>query len=384
MTTVADGTTQERALTVSSLTVKLKSLIEGRFSRIYIEGEISGFRLYPSGHAYFTLKDEGAQMPAVMFKSSYDRCRAKPALKDGAKVMLYATASLYPQRGSCQLVVLAAKPTGEGDLMQKFLELKAKLADEGLFDTARKRLLPPLPRRIGLVTSTAGAVVHDMCRVMMRRCPNIEIRICPAVVQGVEAPRSVIAALGYFNAAPDGWRPDVVVVARGGGSMEDLFCFNDESLVRAVAASQAPVVSAVGHETDFTLCDFAADVRAGTPSIAAELVVPVLDDLRQKLDRANSSIASALRGKYQWFAQRIDGLGDRLVSSLRLALSSSESSLRELTAKLEMLSPYAVLDRGYSITVAGDGTVVKRTSDVKPGDMLTTRLADGTIVSEVK
>ena len=377
------GKSQEQPHTVTSLTAGLKGAIERDFTKVYVEGEISGWRPYPSGHVYFTLKDSGAQIAAVMFKSSFERCRARGSLRDGAKVLVYANATLYPQRGSCQLVVLAAKPLGEGDLMQKYLELKAKLEADGLFAVSRKRALPYLPRRIGLVTSPAGAVVHDMCRVLMRRFPNLEIRIFPATVQGPDAPRSVVAGLDHFCAAADGWRADVIVVARGGGSFEDLFCFNDETLVRAVAASSIPVISAVGHETDFTLCDFAADVRAGTPSIAAEIAVPVLGDLVRKLDRASSSIASSLRGKYEWLAQRIDGLGDRLGSSLKFSLSGAESSLRELKSMLAMLSPYAVLDRGYSITVAADGGVVKRASDVRRGDILTTRLAEGTIESEV-
>jgi len=377
------GKSQEHPLTVSSLTTELKSLIEGSFTRVYVEGEISGWRPYPSGHVYFTLKDPGAQIQAVMFKSSFERCRVRSALKDGAKVLVYANATLYPQRGSCQLVVLAAKLLGEGELMQRYLELKAKLEAEGLFDPSRKRRIPFMPRRIALVTSPAGAVVHDMCRVLVRRFPNVEIRLFPAAVQGADAPRSVVAGIGLFNAAQDGWLADVLIVARGGGSFEDLFCFNDESLVRAVAASRIPVISAVGHETDFTLCDFAADVRAGTPSIAAEIAVPEMSEIVRKLARANSSLAAALRGKYEWFAQRIDGLGDSLTSSLRLRLAGAEGALRELASKLALLSPYSVLDRGYSLTTASDGTVVKSSADVSPGDVVTTRLASGSMTSEV-
>ena len=377
------GKSQEHPLTVSSLTTELKALIEGNFTKVYVEGEISGWRPYPSGHVYFTLKDPGAEIQAVMFKSSFERCRVRSALKDGAKVLVYANATLYPQRGSCQLVVLAAKLLGEGELMQRYLELKAKLEAEGLFDPSRKRRIPFMPRRIALVTSPAGAVVHDMCRVLVRRFPNVEIRLFPAAVQGADAPRSVVAGIGLFNEARDGWLADVLVVARGGGSFEDLFCFNDESLVRAVAASRIPVISAVGHETDFTLCDFAADVRAGTPSIAAEIAVPEMSEIVRKLARATSSLAAALRGKYEWFAQRIDGLGDSLTSSLRLRLSRSEGALRELASKLSLLSPYSVLDRGYSLTTAADGTVVKSSADVSPGDVVTTRLASGSMTSEV-
>lgn len=380
------GRSQEHPLTVSALTLELKRLIERDYTKIFVEGEISGWRIYPSGHVYFTLKDAGAQIQAVMFKSNLARCAARESLRDGVKVLVWATATVYPQRGGCQLVVLAAKLVGKGDLMQRYLELKARLGNEGLFDPARKRPIPRMPRRIGIVTSPAGAVVHDMCRVMMRRFPKVEIRIFPATVQGDEAPRCIISGIEYFNAAGadggDSWA-DVVIVARGGGSFEDLFCFNDEALVRAVAASRIPVISAVGHETDFTLCDFAADVRAGTPSIAAELAVPVLSDIEGILDRARTAIAAALRGKQEWLAQLVDSLGDRLASSLKLALAGAESSLRELRSMLSALSPYAVLERGYSLTTDGDGNVVRNASSVKPGDRLTTRLAEGVIVSEV-
>lgn len=373
------GETQENPYSVSDLTSGLKSAIERGFSRIYVKGEISGWRLYPSGHAYFTLKDGFSQIAAVMFKSSLERCRAAAALKDGAEILAYANATLYPQRGSCQIVVLAAKIAGEGDLMRKYLELKERLEKEGLFDPARKRPLPFLPRRIGLVTSPSGAVVHDMCRVLSRRMPNVEIRICPAAVQGADAAQSVAAGVGYFGSGE--WNCDLVIVARGGGSFEDLFPFNDENLVRTVAASPVPVISAVGHETDFTLCDFAADFRAGTPSIAAETAVSEKREIMRRLDRAEASLAAALRGKYEWFAQRIDSLGDALASSLKFAVSAVSSRLGVQTAKLEALSPFAVLERGYSLTSDASGAVVKDASKVKDGDTLFTRLAKGVVES---
>lgn len=421
------ASTQEHPFTVSALTMELKALVEGRYSRIYVEGEISGWRPSAAGHAYFTIKDGGAQMSAVMFRSALERCRARAALKDGAKVLLYANASFYVPRGECQLVVLAAKPVGEGDLMQRYLELKAKLEKEGLFDASRKRPLPALPRRIGVVTSPTGAVVHDICRVLMRRFPRLEIRIFPAVVQGDAAAASVAEGLRRFGEDP-GWRADVVIFGRGGGSFEDLFCFNDETLVRAVAASPIPTVSAVGHETDFTLCDFAADVRAGTPSMAAELVVPEYSVLVRRLADASSSIVSALRGKYEWYAQRVDGLSDDLgvtlwrfeadarkrldalsgrvalagagmesacglaghrvsrhaeamAAALRLRLVREEAALSSLVAKLDLLSPYSVLERGYSLTTDAAGRVVRSASDVAPGDLIRTRLRDGSIES---
>lgn len=370
--------------TVSGLTEQLKTALESRFARIYVEAEISGWRLYPSGHAYFTLKDSGAQISAVMFSSALARCRAAADLKDGAKVVVYGNVSVYAPRGNYQLIVLAAKLAGVGDLMRQYLELKARLEAEGLFDKARKRPLPFLPRRIGLVTSEAGAVVHDMCRVLGRRFPALEIRLFPCQVQGAAAAASVMRGIEYFN-GPDagGWRADILIVARGGGSFEDLFCFNDESLVRAVAASEIPVVSAVGHETDFTLCDFAADVRAGTPSIAAEIAVPEMSELRRRLDRLLAAVASAVRGKYEWLAQRLDHLHDGLSAALRESLSDAGSTLRLLSEKLALLSPYAVLERGYSLTTDASGRVVKCAADAPVGAKVTTRLASGVLESVV-
>ena len=395
--------------TVSSLTSELKTALETRWSHIYLEAEISGWRLYPSGHAYFTLKDSGAQISAVMFKSSYEACLRKhpgieTQLKDGAKVLVYGNVTVYAPRGNYQLVVLAAKLVGEGDLMQQYLELKAKLEAEGLFDPARKRLLPFMPRRIGLVTSEAGAVIHDMCTVLMRRFPALEIRLYPSLVQGGGAPASIIAGIRYFNSDEE-WKADLLIVARGGGSFEDLFCFNDEALVREVAASKIPTISAGGHETDFTLCDFAADKRAGTPSIAAEIAVPCLADLKAQISDCRLRLVSALRGKGEFFAQRVDQLSDALGASLEIALANSERRLARVTPRLEpalklhmqraearvqkaeaqlrAYSPYGVLERGYSLTTADDGSVVKDASVLKNGDVLTTRFAKGTVSSVV-
>ena len=401
---------------VSSLTAELKATLEARWTHIYVEAEISGWRLYPSGHAYFTLKDSGAQVSAVRFASSLARCKAKDALKDGAKVLVYGNVSVYAPRGNYQLMVLAAKLVGEGDLMQRYLELKAKLEKEGLFDAARKRKLPFLPRRIGIVTSEAGAVIHDMCTVLTRRFPALEIRLYPCLVQGDAAAATIIAGIRHFNGLPSeqringpaerGWTADLLIVARGGGSFEDLFCFNDEALVREVAASRIPTISAVGHETDFTLCDFAADVRAGTPSIAAEIAVPLLSDLVSQLATRNSQLATALRSRGEFFAQRVDQLSDGLVSALKIAQSNAErrlerarprlmpalklslqraeSRLENAAAKLKAYSPYGVLDRGYSLTTAADGSVVKDAKRVKAGDILTTRLAKGSVESVVR
>ena len=411
--------------TVTSLTAGIKRTLEGGYRRIILDGEISGWRRYPSGHCYFTLKDDGAQISAVMFAGSYEACRAKDGLKDGAKVSVFGSVTVYPPRGNYQITVLSAKLAGVGELMRRYLELKAKLEGEGLFDASRKRRLPFMPRRIGIVTSEAGAVIHDMCTVIARRFPDVHVRLWPSLVQGDSAPASIVAGVRYFNSGE--WTPDLLIVARGGGSFEDLFCFNDEGLVRAVAASGVPTVSAVGHETDYTLCDFAADVRAGTPSIAAELAVPVLADIRSQISDLRSSMASALRARGEYFAQRVDHLSLSLGSSLAMAASAAASRveraaprlghaltlavsgaataverakprlsaalalvmqragarIEKAEARLVAYSPYGVLERGYSITTAADGSVVRDASSLRRGDEIATRLARGSVSSVV-
>ena len=417
-------------MTVSQLTGLIKAKLEGDFRLVDVEGEISGWKLYPSGHAYFTLKDEGAQIPGVMFSSSLSAAlEADPSLgkslRDGAKVKARGSVSVYPPRGAYQFVVRRIRLSGEGELMRKYLELKAKLAAEGLFDSSRKRPLPFLPRRIGIVTSESGAVIHDMERVFTRRFPGIHIRLFPALVQGEDAPRTIIAGIDYFNSNP--WA-DIVIVARGGGSFEDLFCFNDEALVRAVAASAVPVISAVGHESDFTLCDFAADVRAGTPSIAAEIAVPLKSELAAKLDDLKLRLAVSLRSKGETFAQRFDHVSDGLVRALRLSLERAGTKLENASkalvlslrskgetfaqrldhasdglvralrlsheragAKLEnarralaLLSPYAVLDRGYSLVTDEAGAVVKSAASLSPGAVVRARFAEGCATARIE
>jgi len=380
---VAASGQHPQPISVSALTASIKAALEPRLSRIYVEAEISGWRLYPSGHAYFTLKDSGAQISAVMFASALARCRAAAELKDGAKVVVYGNVTVYAPRGNYQLVVLAAKLAGVGDLMRQYLELKAKLEAEGLFDRSRKRPLPFMPRRIGIATSEAGAVIHDMCNVLLRRFPALEIRLCPCQVQGAAAAASIVHAVEYFNSPDVGWRADLLIVARGGGSFEDLFCFNDESLVRAVAASAVPTISAVGHETDFTLCDFAADMRAGTPSIAAEIAVPVMADLAGRVAELGRSMAASLRAKGEFFAQRLDHLADALSASLAMRRERLETRLARAADRLRLLSPYGVLERGYSLTTTADGALVRDASALRRGDRLKTRFAAGEVESEV-
>ena len=385
--TMSEALERPQIFSVSHLTNLVRQSLEGRFKNIDVEGEISGWKVYPSGHAYFTLKDESAQISAVMFSSALEAAvSAEPVLLEklcnGAKVKVRGSISVYPPRGQYQFVVRRIKLAGVGELMLKFLELKARLQAEGLFDESRKRKLPFLPHRIGIVTSEAGAVIHDMQRVFSRRFPGVELKLYPALVQGSEAPRTLIEGLNYFNR--NQWA-DVVVIARGGGSFEDLFCFNDEALVRAVASSDLPVVSAVGHETDFTLCDFAADKRAGTPSIAAELLVPVRTELMAKVEDLKMRMVMVLRSKGENFAQRVDYVSEALARSLERYHERSRNLLQGLERSLSLLSPYGVLDRGYSlVTHRTTGRVVKSSAEISPGEVLDIRFAQGSSAVEVR
>ncbi len=371
----------EGPLSVSELTRKIKGLLEGEFSSVDVEAEISGWKVYPSGHAYFTLKDEGAQIGAVMFAGALSACAQRALFKDGAKIKARGSVGVYAPRGNYQLVVRRMKLVGEGDLMQKYLELKEKLQKEGLFDRARKRKLPYLPKKIGICTSEAGAVIHDMARVFNRRFPYLQLRLFPCVVQGDEAPSSVMKALEYFNRE---WKPDLIVVARGGGSFEDLFCFNDEALTRAVANSAIPVVAAIGHESDFTLTELAADLRAGTPSIAAELSVPEYAKEQDRLNRYMVSLRNAMTAKGEWFAQRLDHLSDGLGAALELYGEKIGRRLEKVSTRLALLSPYAVLDRGYAIVSKAGGEVVKDSGEVADGEELDIRLGKGALKAVAK
>ena len=423
---MADKDQKIKVYGVSELTDAIKDLFR-RFDKIYVEGEISGWKVYASGHAYFTVKDENAQLSCVMFSSAMARCKAAPRLRDGAKVCLYGRLDVYAPRGSYQMVVLAAKIAGEGDLMARFNELKERLGKEGLFDRGRKRRLPFLPHRIGVVTSPSGAVIHDMCTVLTRRFPNLEIRLYPVKVQGPGAKEEIVEGIRFFNRPSSDWVPDILIVGRGGGSIEDLWAFNEECVVRAVAASGIPTISAVGHETDFTLCDFAADVRAGTPSIAAEIAVPVrselvdqvnglaerlkraperagevyaqrIDHLTLRLSSALRSSASAAEARLSRSAQRLlpalkdavvvaerrlSALDQKLLPSIRESVSGCERRLVAAEAKMKLLDPNNPLKRGYTLTFDADGAIVRSVSAVRQGDVLTTRFADGEIVSSV-
>ena len=442
-----------KVYSVTEITDAIRMLVAASAYRVAtVEGEISGWKVSANGHAYFSLKDENAVISCAMFAGPLAACAYRERFKDGAKVQMWGRIDVYPKRGSYQLVVQRARMAGEGELMAKLNELKAKLAAEGLFDESRKRRLPYLPHRIGIVTSPTGAVIHDMVTVLSRRYPNVEVRLYPAKVQGDGAAEEVVSGIEYFNdpARNGGFEADVLIVGRGGGSVEDLWCFNEEPLVRAVAASRIPVVSAVGHDTDYTLCDFAADRRAGTPSIAAEIAVPVKDDLVRKLEAlagratmaathlvetstqysdnlamrlaaslkeaasdrsgrladararlapalrcahsdAQTAVASlsarlapALQGAHSAALASASALSARLGPAARLGMASAESRFARAADKLGLLSPYAVLERGYSLTTDSEGNVVTSASQVKRGGLIRTRLHDGEVESVVR
>jgi len=388
-------------LTVTQLTNRIKDLIEGAFPDIWVEGEISNLSIPQSGHAYFTLKDEHAQVRAVLFRSA--QRFLKFTLQHGIQVICRGRASVYEPRGEYQLILDYIEPKGVGALQLAFEQLKAKLEKEGLFDFNRKKPLPVLPRRIGIITSPTGAAIRDMLRVIKRRHPKMHILIYPVPVQGAEAAPAIAEALRYFNREQNA---DVLIVGRGGGSLEDLWAFNEEAVVRAVHASRIPVISAVGHETDYTICDFAADLRAPTPSAAAEMVVEseesfqqsirslevrLLRSMQQTLQlsraslRENMRILGDPRRALELHAQRIDELAGRLALGLNHQLQKDRALLLSLTSALDHLNPLGILSRGYSITKKlPAGAIVKDASQLNPGDLLSTRFYHGSVLSRVE
>jgi exodeoxyribonuclease VII large subunit len=434
------STGQRAVFTVSQLTEKLRGLLEEKFPMVWVEGEISNFKVYGSGHAYFTLKDAGAQIRAVLFRNRARRIRFEPG--DGLHVLAMGSVEIYPQRGEYQLVVELLEPRGLGALQLAFEQLKARLAAEGLFDERRKRPLPRYPRSIGIVTSPSGAAIRDMLRVIGRRFGELHIVLAPCRVQGDGAAEEIAQGIRDLNAFG---AVDVIIVGRGGGSLEDLWAFNEEAVARAIVASKAPVISAVGHEVDVTIADFVADLRAPTPSAAAELVVrekqalvDAVADLRHRLHRAigrrleqERRRATALAGRRvltdparplrDWH-RRVDDARTRLTRAMdhylrraahrfelataglrsaspraRLArdrhrherlegrlraealrvLEARRHRLRIAAGRLDSLSPLAVLGRGYSLTRTPDGGVVRSARQVAPGQDVKVLLQEG-------
>ncbi len=411
-----------KILTVSQLTRDIKEVIENVFEAVWVEGEISNLSRPASGHLYFSLKDEAATVRCVMFRSAAVRLKFEP--KDGTKALVSGRISVYERGGQYQVYVQTIEPRGQGALQLAFEQLKKKLVAEGLFDEGRKKDLPFLPQAIGIVTSATGAVIRDMLHVLGRRFPGFHVVLNPVRVQGEGAAEEIAAAVAEFNRLDN---VDVIIVARGGGSLEDLWAFNEEAVARAIAASALPVISAVGHETDYTIADFVADRRAPTPSAAAEIVMPARAELVVRIQTNLRHLRQALADAVPQYAQRVDdlmegltrglegllgteqvraqGLAQELARAMETRLRSDKALLdglaqelpRIITSRLhtervrldgllsglEALSPLAVLKRGYSLTTAADGKVVLRGRDVKPGDRLTTRLAEGRLTSEV-
>ena len=407
-----EHTNRPDAFSVSQLNEYIKMLLEGNpnLKDVWVQGEISGAKLYSSGHLYFSLKDSDSVISAVMFKNSMMRMEFDP--ENGMKVVAHGRVSAYPPRGQYQFIVDRMIPDGAGALAVAFEQLKARLGAEGLFDPARKRPLPAHPRRIGVVTSPSGAAVHDIIRVAKKRCPSTEILIFPSLVQGAEAPAYLRGGIQYFNAVKDDPEQgvDLIIIGRGGGSAEDLWGFNDERLARAVAASEIPVVSAVGHEVDFTICDFVADLRAATPSAAAELSLPDKGDLtrqvqslttrlnaaqttrlrryRTQLDRLSAArVLTSPEGVYRLRRETVTALEKRLNLSVSRHLGRKRQSMERVTASLGALNPLAVLSRGYALVQTEAGKVIPAAAELKVGDRVSLRFADGiakVAVEEIK
>jgi exodeoxyribonuclease VII large subunit len=393
-------------LSVSQVSRYLKELLETDeiLQGVWVRGEVSGYRIYPSGHCYFTLKDAEAQLPCVFFKNARMRSAA-PELRDGMAIAANGRISLYERDGKLQLYVEDVELIGEGALFLRFEQLKARLAAEGLFDASRKRPLPASPSVIGIVTSPQAAALRDMLRVLRTRYPLARVILSPALVQGAEAPAAIAEALDLLN---EHGEAEVVILGRGGGSIEELWAFNDEVVARAIARSRIPVISGVGHETDFTIADFVADQRASTPTAAASAAVPdiaesrahvvelqqdltefmdaFLSDLREQLERTRRDLLR-LDPQYQLerLQQRLDDTSALLQARLQYILSLHRERLRGIALRLHSLSPLLTIARGYAVVRRdADQTIVTSTQQVQPGDQLTIQVTDGHIHATVR
>lgn len=393
----------QNVLSVSQLNEYIRSRMDADtlLTAVAVRGEISNYKLYPSGHHYFTLKDESGALKCVMFKSSAVRLRFRPS--NGMKVIAMGRVTVYPRDGAYQLYCAAMAIDGVGDLYAAFEQLKAKLAAQGIFDEARKKPLPKYPGVIGIVTSPAGAAVHDMLRILRKRYPLTRVRLFPARVQGAEAAGEIAAAIRYANRYS---LADVLIVGRGGGSIEDLWPFNEEIVARAIYDSEIPVISAVGHEPDVTISDYAADLRAATPSNAAELVVPDQDALRQTLDSMASTMRTmllrqlngarqrydilraspALKSPEGYFIQRrktLELLESRLHAVQTRTLNLSRRRFVELTAKLDAMSPLKVLTRGYAVVYDESGELVRSVERLQAGMRVRVKVSGGKFTATV-
>jgi len=395
---------ERETLSVTQLNEYIRSRLDmdPLLAEVAVRGEISNYKLYPSGHHYFSLKDEGGTLKCVMFKGNAFRLRFKP--ENGMKIIAFGKVSVYPRDGAYQLYCSALVVDGIGDLHAAFEQLKAKLAEKGLFDPAHKKPIPLYPGVIGIVTSGAGAAVHDMLRILNKRYPLTKVRLLPVRVQGAEAPAEIAGAIAYANHFR---LADLLIVGRGGGSMEDLWAFNDEIVAQAIYDSKIPVISAVGHEPDVTIADYVADLRAATPSNGAELAVPDGEALSQSLDSMMSSMSSALLRQLRSASQRYEILAaasslrnpqacleprkkvlelytNRLAGAQNRLLADLSHRFVEQTAKLDAMSPLKVLSRGYAMVQNSAGTVISKTSQLIPGETVSVRISDGSFNAQVQ
>ena len=393
----------QQVLSITQLNEYIRGKLDGDalLNGVAVRGEISNYKLYPSGHHYFTLKDESSALKCVMFKGNAARLRFRPA--NGMQIIAMGKVSVFPRDGAYQLYCTAMAMDGIGDLYAAFEQLKAKLAAQGLFDPAHKKPIPKCPGTIGIITSSAGAAVHDMLRILRKRYPLTRVLLLPVRVQGAEAPGEIAAAIGYANYYQ---LADLLIVGRGGGSIEDLWAFNDERVAHAIYESRIPVISAVGHEPDVTISDFVADLRAATPSNAAELAVPDQDALRQTLDAMAFSMASsmgrqiknarqhldvlsgspALRSPTGYFDQKrkaLELLESRLVAAENQNIADNKQKFIALTAALDAMSPLKVLTRGYAVAEKEGGQILRSVKQAVPGERITVSLSDGALTAKV-
>lgn len=392
-------------ITVGQLNLYIRSLIEGdsRLAYLRVSGEISNFKAhYSSGHLYFSLKDSTGSVRCVMFRSS--AARLKTPLSDGMKVVLIGRVSVYERDGTYQIYVEDVIPDGDGDLMLELERIKQKLEAEGLFDVSKKKRLPQFPKRIAVITSDTGAAVRDIFNVLSRRWPLSDIVLCPALVQGADAPRSLISAIDTVENKSDA---DVIIIGRGGGSIEDLWCFNDEALARRIARCEIPVISAVGHETDFTICDFVSDMRAPTPSAAAEIAVPDFEEIKASVLGYEHLIKMRVRSAIQYSEAKLDkimALAEfrdpenfmiksrenelkntvvKVQNFFEKNISQKEKAFSNIAVKIDSLSPLKTMARGY-LSATKEGKTVKSKTAVSKGDCITLRFIDGRAECEVK
>lgn len=392
------SSSQPQIFSVEQVNNFLRGLIENNVGTVWIKGEISNFKPHTSGHFYFSLKDSKAQISAMMFRGHNAKLKFKP--HDGLEVIVRGKITVYEPRGTYSIACEMMEPVGAGALQKQFEQLRDKLKAEGLFEAARKKPIPAYPKTVAIVTSPTGAAIQDILNIMKRRARNVQVIVVPAVVQGAAAAPSLIEAFKKAELI----KPDVIIIGRGGGSIEDMWCFNDEKLARTIAASAVPVISAVGHEIDFTICDFVADLRAPTPSAAAELVAKSSTEIIQRLEQLRRLLKLAIQRRLQHKQQqlllqvkrlvdpkkKLQDLfirNDELYSRLELAVNNyfslAHRDVKRLMALLDTLSPLKVVDRGYAIATKGND-VVKSIQQVNVGDVLTIKVSDGVIEAETK